>query len=102
LLASELNRENVQDEFTLGLFSGLDAVLGLPMIDVIEAIPFPEHIKQALITPDKGPKNILSLVKQLEQDLDGVASQTSFIAKLSRCYWEGINWADELIEFVES
>lgn len=102
LYANEMNKKDFQDQFMLGLFSGLDAVLGLPMEDLLEVIPFPEHIKKALLTPEQAPKGILSLVKKIEQNPNQEVLETSFIAKLSKCYWDGTSWADELMKVVES
>lgn len=102
LYATQIKKENLQDEFMLGLFSGLDAVLGMPMDELLKAIPFPEHIKKALLTPESTSVGVLSLVKKIEQNSDNEVLENSFIAKLSRCYWEGINWADELMKVVKT
>jgi EAL and modified HD-GYP domain-containing signal transduction protein len=58
---------NANELFTLGLFSVIDALMDLPMEEVLERIPFPQDMRLALITHD-GPKGrLLDCVTALER-----------------------------------
>lgn len=46
-LAGEGNRDQL---FTLGLFSVVDALMDAPMEEVVKSIPFPEEMREALIS----------------------------------------------------
>jgi c-di-GMP phosphodiesterase len=54
-LAGEGNRDQL---FTLGLFSVVDALMDAPIEEVVNSIPFPEEMRDALIAR-KGPKGKL-------------------------------------------
>jgi EAL and modified HD-GYP domain-containing signal transduction protein len=54
--------------FLLGLFSRIDAILGLPMGQVLENLPFEPRLKDALTQQDPAAPNWLSLLKCLESD----------------------------------
>jgi len=58
---------NASELFTLGLFSVIDALMDLPMEEVLERIPFPQDMRLALITHE-GPKGrLLDCVTALER-----------------------------------
>jgi c-di-GMP phosphodiesterase len=83
---------NVSELFTLGLFSVIDALMDLPMAEVLERIPFPEDMRNALITHE-GPKGrLLDCVAALEMgDFDHAEA---IISDAGDLYTAALAWAN--------
>jgi c-di-GMP phosphodiesterase len=79
--------------FTLGLFSVIDALMDAPIEDVIELIPFPADMRDAL-TRRKGEKGaLLDCVTALEAgDFDRAQKLVRGAGEL---YLEALMWADD-------
>jgi EAL and modified HD-GYP domain-containing signal transduction protein len=79
--------------FTLGLFSVIDALMDAPIEDVIELIPFPADMRDAL-THRKGEKGaLLNCVTALEAgDFDRAQKLVRGAGEL---YLEALMWADD-------
>ena len=79
--------------FTLGLFSVIDALMDAPIEDVVEMIPFPADMRDAL-TQRKGEKGaLLDCVTALEcGDFD---TARSLVRGAGDLYLEALMWADE-------
>ena len=58
ILAGSASAEERETMFTIGLFSVADALLDMPMADVLETLPFTEEIQAALLRHE-GPKGEL-------------------------------------------
>ena len=58
LAGERFGEKNADQLFTLGLFSVVDALMDAPMKEVVESIPFPADMRDALIQ-GKGPKGEL-------------------------------------------
>jgi len=86
----------------LGIFSLLDAMLGLPMIEITSYLPLDDKLKSALCRdPNNEYLPLLELAQQLEESRWPEAEQT--IQKLNmdekvvkRALQEAVDWADEL------
>lgn len=75
-LAKQMDPEHVNQFYTVGLFSCLDAFFDLPLPEVIQNIPIEEPIKEALIEHKGSFGLILHAVKEFEKgNLDDVPWQ---------------------------
>ena len=67
ILAGKSGNEEREMLFTIGLFSVADALLDMPMADVLETLPFTEEIQAALLRHE-GPKGeLLAAVTSYER-----------------------------------
>jgi EAL and modified HD-GYP domain-containing signal transduction protein len=79
--------------FTLGLFSVIDALMDCPIEEVLASTPFPEEMRQALITR-QGPRGrLLDCVAMLE--IGQLDEAQKLVAEAGRLYLEAIIWAEE-------
>ncbi|MCF8044829.1 MAG: HDOD domain-containing protein [Desulfarculaceae bacterium] len=63
-----LNIKFSRDElFTLGLFSNVDAMLGIRMEDLVTQLPFSEKINNALLRKNTAFSNLLFIIKLFER-----------------------------------
>jgi c-di-GMP-related signal transduction protein len=90
--------------FTLGLFSVIDALLDTPIQDVLASIPFPQHMRDALIAHQREMGALLDCVTALERgDFDRARALVPDAADL---YLESIIWAttaaDPLFEQIDA
>jgi EAL and modified HD-GYP domain-containing signal transduction protein len=79
--------------FTLGLFSVVDALIDAPISEVVAATPFPDEMREALVTR-RGPKGLLLACATLLEagDVEAAAAIHPAAAQL---YLEAIVWASE-------
>jgi EAL and modified HD-GYP domain-containing signal transduction protein len=79
--------------FTLGLFSVSDALMDAPIAEVIESIPFPGEMREALIGHDGEQGQLLECVGALEAaDFDRAQS---IVANAGQLYLESLVWAND-------
>jgi EAL and modified HD-GYP domain-containing signal transduction protein len=102
LLAARLGtRKDEQAMFLLGVFSLMEAMLGLPMSEIVSEIALPEMVRAALLGRPNRYREILDLVKAFEA---GIWSQVSELAlglqqdeaHLSFAYLEAVDWAQKV------
>ncbi len=63
-----LNMKFSRDElFTLGLFSSVDAMLGVRMEDLVKQLPFSDKINNALLSKNIAFSNLLYIIKLFER-----------------------------------
>jgi c-di-GMP phosphodiesterase len=87
LLMEELVRGSGDDEmrgevFICGVFSLLDRMLGQPFAELLESVPVPDRVRQALVDGNGPYQPYLTLVKALEQGARGdirEAADASFL-----------------------
>jgi c-di-GMP phosphodiesterase len=82
--------------FTIGLFSVADALLNLPMAEVLKSLPFTEEVQAALLRRD-GPKGeLLAAVCAYERgEFPTLAPADSSTPSLAAAYRSALEWADE-------
>ncbi|MCF2948782.1 HDOD domain-containing protein [Paraglaciecola aquimarina] len=96
LCVMDTNLKNDGEYFSLGLFSGIDAVLGLNMQQVTEILPLSNELKDALCER-RGPMGeLLSNLIRFEKNQRPKSENESF-KLLNSAYWQGLKWADELM-----
>ncbi|WP_035235831.1 EAL and HDOD domain-containing protein [Desulfobacter vibrioformis] len=88
--------------FTVGLFSTMDAILDMPMEDILEKIALSQKIKDALLGKDRIFRQLNDLITNFEQ---GQWSHTRFqtdkdsqlIQKLPAFYMDALKMADAFL-----
>jgi EAL and modified HD-GYP domain-containing signal transduction protein len=97
ILAGSASVEERETLFTIGLFSVADALLHIPMAEVLESLPFTEEIQAALLRRE-GPKGaLLAAVAAYER---GEFPQQAPAARdstptMAGAYRSALEWADE-------
>ncbi len=66
-IAQTRHPEHKADYFLLGLFSVLDAILGVSMADALAKLSLPDAIHQGLTDPDSEYGRLLQLIQAMEQ-----------------------------------
>ncbi len=81
--------------FIVGLFSLLDAILGAPLEEVLEALPLAENVVDAL-QHDKGPyADLLHVARGHEQgNWSEVMPREMRSLPVSDIYLKAVSWAD--------
>lgn len=89
--------ESAGGGFTVGLFSTLEALLGIPMPQILEQVPLAEEIKQALLTRSGRLGQLLCCIEAFEQ---GHWSDAKFLKltpeQIRDCYWQAVEVARQL------
>ncbi|MCG5531006.1 HDOD domain-containing protein [Halorhodospira halochloris] len=82
--------------FTVGLFSGLDAVFDCPMESICEQLPLSDETRQALIN-HSGPygRVLEAALAQEHGDWDRLEQLDIPVDQLNGFYLEAVQWADE-------
>lgn len=95
LFAKEGGMAPPEAYFTAGLFSLMDALMGVPMAKIVETLPFTAELKEGLVTREGPYGRALNAIELLE---DGVPKRFKeeglLVTKLTRMYWDAVEWAD--------
>jgi EAL and modified HD-GYP domain-containing signal transduction protein len=95
ILAGGARPEERETLFTIGLFSVADALLGAPMADVLDSLPFTEEIQDALLRRE-GPKGeLLAAVNAYERGEFPTLPPADSSPSLAGAYRSALAWADE-------
>lgn len=99
IFASEFYKSQLSDYFTLGLFSGMDAVLEADLSDILEDINLAKPLKQELLHSNGHYNGVLSDIRAFQ--LNDESRINSFsedkLTGISNSYQQGVKWADELM-----
>jgi EAL and modified HD-GYP domain-containing signal transduction protein len=94
MLAGSALPEERETLFTIGLFSVSDGLMGLPMEEVLESLPFSDEIRAALLRHE-GPKGeLLTAVLAYERGEFPSAPAAQGVS-LAGAYRAALEWADE-------
>jgi EAL and modified HD-GYP domain-containing signal transduction protein len=101
LLTANLDKDVQDSAFTVGLFSLLDAILDLPMDQVVDQLPLEADLEKAL-TSRTGPYgHMLETIIQYENgEWDEMASGLYSHKNLSASYMEALLWAQQQFEML--
>ncbi|MDX8398311.1 MAG: HDOD domain-containing protein [Mariprofundaceae bacterium] len=105
-LSKHSNEELAGDDFLLGMFSVLDALLDLPMAEAIDDMALSSEIRSALLSADAEMSYKLKLVYDLEAGAwdavtDGVKNFKGMSsALLSQFNVTALAWADEQMQAI--
>jgi EAL and modified HD-GYP domain-containing signal transduction protein len=90
--------------FLVGLLSRMDALLGLPMTEVLERLPVKDEIREALIEGTGPHASVLRLAaayEQAEWALVHAESNAAALEELGEMYAEAVMWAGERLSYVK-
>ncbi|GEA12809.1 HDOD domain-containing protein [Alteromonas sp. KUL49] len=103
LYASENNNDTEGELFTLGLYSGIEALLGIHIKNIVNYLPMSAQMAQALTDESGEYGDILRIAKKVEAfDTDVSTVESNSFIKINSNYWQGLQWADELMETLEA
>lgn len=93
----------VDQYFTVGLFSILDGLLDQPLEDIIPTLPLDEDIRQALVNKKGSLGMTLDCVLAYERgDWDTVLCHGVEVETIKAAYLEAISWTSYLIPLLKS
>ena len=102
-MAAARSAKSSEVSFTVGMFSALDLILGMPLAEILEKLPISNDVKDAILH-FKGPEGvILKSVINYERchwnrvDIPGLKS-----ADIAAIYIEAVTWCDEVMKNVVS
>jgi len=94
-LASATAEAKPQTFFTAGLFSTLDAMLDLPLAEILKDLPLSTDLKKGLTELSGVYGEALRCAIAMERnDMDTIQYKDLPVAKLSELYLESLRWAD--------
>ena len=97
LIGELMPNEDVSSYFVTGLFSILDAMMGLPMNEILETIPMTDVINKALLNKEGPLGNTLQSVIAYEQNhWQEINLPKISIQQIREAYLKSIAWAAEL------
>ncbi|WP_175991341.1 EAL and HDOD domain-containing protein [Bacillus sp. Marseille-Q1617] len=93
---------NTSSYFLAGMFSLMDTILSVPMMQILEDLPLNDEICDALIGKSNELKDMLELVISIEKadwvDLDKKMSSLNLTEQdISESYQQACQWAEELL-----
>lgn len=95
LLAESHGVDVMQQSFTVGLLSVLDALLGRSMADIVAELPLPDPITQALLARSGLLGAILNCTIACERcNWDTAAIEGHDLSSIHRLYRAAMSWAD--------
>lgn len=97
------NRAATSAYFTLGMFSLIDKLVGVPMDKVIQDLPLQDELSDALYGIQNPLKDVLDLVTAVEKAQWGVISEKCKVLSIDekdlfKIYAESLNWSNQLME----
>lgn len=97
-LARSYKLSPVENFFTVGLLSMLDAFFNRPLPSILEDLPLHPSVESALINFDGPMGDVLKVVEAYEKaDWTFVDNSTFDKAVLTDCYVEAMSWADSVM-----
>lgn len=97
-LAAALTEPDRDAAFTVGLFSALDALMDMPLPDLLGALPLSEDVNAALLTREGALGNLLTVVLHYERgEFDQIKCHLLSKEDLTDIYLHATEWADETV-----
>ena len=96
LLAKAADKPETESFFTLGLFSALDVLLGMPMSEIVSELPLGDELGQALL--DQGGELGAALGCALayeRQQWNAVSYENLSREEISDVYLRAVSWSNE-------
>ena len=95
LLASAMRRDGPEIFFTVGLFSGLDALLDAPMNRILDSLPLSDEIERALLHQEGPLGEVLRYALAYERgDWDAATCRDLDQSSIRDAYLGALAWAD--------
>lgn len=94
--------ESANDLFLLGLLSAMDAILDMPMSEVLKEIAIGAEIRNALLGKSNGLRKILELVMNYERgNWDEISREARSLGiadeAITERYLESVDWAQQVL-----
>ncbi len=100
-LASVLKESDIDEFFTLGLFSVLDALLDKPMEEVLNLVEVSPSLRSGLMEHSGKMGNVLEYVLAYERgDWEGIQSRSLQMNILRQSYFAALAFKDSLVPLI--
>lgn len=97
-LAAALGDPDRDAAFTVGLFSALDALMDMPMTELVEALPLADDVSAALLSRDGNLGGLLTAVLHYERaEWDEIDFTHLDREDLTNIYLHATEWADQTV-----
>jgi c-di-GMP-related signal transduction protein len=101
-LMAEYTHENAAEQYLYGLLSLMDVMLGLPIVDLIEALPLRKEMKDALCGEPNSMSRALELFESYEDaDWEHCMNETFALklteSELTGIYSDALVWAENCV-----
>jgi len=101
-VAAILHESDVEEFFTVGLFSVLDALLDKSMSEVLSMVELSSLVHEALIERKGKRGEVLQCVLAYEQgDWEGVQHLGLDHSTLQKSYWDSLAWMGSLMPLLK-
>ncbi len=98
-LMAEATQSDAATHYTVGLLSTLDAMLDMPMTQVLETMPLSEDISAALLHEEGALGQTLKCTRAYEtSDWGDVNHPKLDVSQITDIYFQAIQWADRAVE----
>lgn len=102
LLAIEMRYSKPEAHFIVGLFSVLDALMDMPLDEILSQVPLAQDVNAALLWREGELGELLNWVLAYEQgNWDALSDYPLGSESLRECYFEAVDWADEMSEMTK-
>lgn len=99
LIAEDLELGRSEAHFIVGLFSVLDALMDMPLDEILAQVPLAQDVNAALLWRDGELGQMLSWVLAYEGgDWDALGDYPCGSDSLRECYLDAVTWADDLTQ----
>ena len=96
-------RGNADTAFTVGLFSGLDALMDRPLTDLLADLPLAEETRLAVLERQGPFGQVLAAALALERgDFENVVLDMLDPKPTSQAYLEAVDWANQTIDEMQA
>lgn len=96
-------RGNADTAFTVGLFSGLDALMDRPLTDLLADLPLAEETRLAVLEQQGPFGQVLAAALALERgDFGNVVLDMLDPKPTSQAYLEAVDWANQTIDEMQA
>jgi EAL and modified HD-GYP domain-containing signal transduction protein len=100
-LACKSGRAKPESYFTIGLFSTLEAMLDLPLEELLEELPLSEEVKLALLNRQGHLGSALNCVQAMEEnDFSRIKFVGLTLPEISELYLDATFWADQQVKSI--
>ena len=102
-LESKMDQDDADQAFVAGIFSLLDAMLGMPMQDALSLLHVPETVEAALLHRTGVLGNLLSLAQACESNDDDAFDRAAAAlqlggAQINGAHLQALAWADHIAD----
>ncbi|MEZ0372385.1 MAG: EAL and HDOD domain-containing protein [Candidatus Sericytochromatia bacterium] len=102
LLASELKMARNEAHFIVGLFSVLDALMDIPLEEILAQVPLSKDVIDALLRREGELGKLIDWVLAYEAgEWDRLSDYPLGADSILGCYLDAVSWADEMTSYTQ-